>query len=198
MARPPLFPDQSAAGIAVDPRTLERVIPESKRSDGTVRKQLKIRPGFTPQEDVSRFRGSRQQAMDATALPKGHILGWVAPSAAASSKGKTATPPPNKNAKKRANARAKKSAEKAAIIKDNWEDEEEEEGEDATAADVKGTTEESKEGSSKTSSTNDTTTGSHAEDKPNRTPAPDSNLNPSSANQSAVELSDKLEKLQVK
>ncbi|KAG1820259.1 uncharacterized protein BJ212DRAFT_1245840, partial [Suillus subaureus] len=76
MARPPLFPDQSAAGIAVDPRTLERVIPESKRSDGTVRKQLKIRPGFTPQEDVSRFRGSRQQAMDATALPKGHILGW--------------------------------------------------------------------------------------------------------------------------
>ena len=35
MARPPLFPDQSAAGIAVDPRTLERVIPESKRADGT-------------------------------------------------------------------------------------------------------------------------------------------------------------------
>jgi partner of Y14 and mago protein len=35
MARPPLFPDQSAAGIAIDPRTLERVIPESKRSDGT-------------------------------------------------------------------------------------------------------------------------------------------------------------------
>ncbi|KAG1874508.1 hypothetical protein DFJ58DRAFT_721516 [Suillus subalutaceus] len=196
MARPPLFPDQSAAGIAIDPRTLERVIPESKRSDGTVRKQLKIRPGFTPQEDVSRFRGSRQQALDATALPKGHILGWVAPSAAASSKGKTATPPPNKNAKKRANARAKKNADKAAVIKDNWEDEEE--GEDEAAADVKVATEESKEGSSETSSTNDATTGSHTEDKPNRTAAPDSNLNPSSANQSAVELSDKLEKLQVK
>jgi partner of Y14 and mago protein len=197
MARPPLFPDQSAAGIAIDPRTLERVIPESKRSDGTVRKQLKIRPGFTPQEDVSRFRGSRQQAMDATALPKGHILGWVAPSAAASPKGQTATPPPNKNAKKRANARAKKNAEKAAIIKDNWEDEEGE-GEDETAVDVKVTTEESKEGSSKTSGTNDAATGLPTEDKPNRPTAPDSKLNPSSADQSAVELSDKLKKLQVK
>ncbi|KAG1755774.1 hypothetical protein EDB19DRAFT_1956635 [Suillus lakei] len=198
MARPPLFPDQSAAGIAVDPRTLERVIPESKRSDGTVRKQLKIRPGFTPQEDVSRFRGSRQQAMDATALPKGHILGWVAPSAATPPKGKTATPPPNKNAKKRANARAKKSAEKAAVIKDNWDDEEDGEDEVA-AADVKEATEESHEGSSKTGSTNDATTGSHTEDKPNRAAAPDSNIIPSStANESAVELSDKLEKLQVK
>lgn len=196
MARPPLFPDQSAAGIAVDPRTLERVIPESKRSDGTVRKQLKIRPGFTPQEDVSRFRGSRQQAMDATALPKGHILGWVAPSAATPPKGKTATPPPNKNAKKRANARAKKNAEKAAIIKDNWDDEED--GEDEAAVDLKVATEELKEGSSKTSNTNDAATGSHTEDKPNRASASDSDLNPSPANQSAVELSNKLEKLQVK
>lgn len=197
MARPPLFPDQSAAGIAVDPRTLERVIPESKRSDGTVRKQLKIRPGFTPQEDVSRFRGSRQQAMDSTALPKGHILGWVAPSAATPSKGKNATPAPNKNAKKRANARAKKSAEKTAVVKDNWDDEEE--GEDEAAADVKEATEELKEGSSKTSSTNDATTGSHTADKPNRAAAPDSNLNASSSgNQSSVELSHKLEELQIK
>ncbi|KAG1753963.1 uncharacterized protein EDB91DRAFT_1242922 [Suillus paluster] len=193
MSRPPLFPDQSAAGIAVDPRTLERVIPESKRLDGTVRKQLKIRPGFTPQEDVSRFRGSRQQAMDATALPKGHILGWVAPSAAAQPKGKAATPPPNKNAKKRANARAKKTAEKAAVIKDNWDDDEE--GEDEAAADVK---EAAEEGSSKTSSTNDATTGSHTTDK---AVAPDSISSPSStppADQSAVELSGELEKLQVR
>ncbi|KAG0709557.1 hypothetical protein DFH29DRAFT_2945 [Suillus ampliporus] len=195
MARPPLFPDQSAAGIAVDPRTLERVIPESKRSDGTVRKQLKVRPGFTPQEDVSRFRGSRQQAMDVNALPKGHILGWVAPSAAAQPKSKAATPPPNKNAKKRANARAKKTAEKVAAVKDNWDDEEEGEGE--AAADVKDAAEDLKEGSSKTSSMNDATTGSHTADKPNRV-APDSSSSSSSASQSAVDLSSKLEKLQVK
>jgi partner of Y14 and mago protein len=35
MSKPPVIPEKSLAGIAVDPRTLERVIPESKRSDGT-------------------------------------------------------------------------------------------------------------------------------------------------------------------
>ncbi|KAI9574596.1 hypothetical protein HD554DRAFT_1990029, partial [Boletus coccyginus] len=127
MSRPPLFPQQSASGIALDPRTLERVIPESKRPDGTVRKEIKIRPGFTPQEDVSRFRGTRQQAMDATALPKGHILGWVAPSSDAQPKAKAkgiSAPPPNKNARKRANQRARKAVEKSEAVKDSWEDEE--------------------------------------------------------------------------
>lgn len=93
----------------------------------SVRKEIKIRPGFTPQEDVSRFRGTRQQAMDATALPKGHILGWVAPSSDAQAKAKakgTSAPPPNKNARKRANQRARKTAEKSEAVKDSWEDEE--------------------------------------------------------------------------
>ncbi|KAH7908510.1 hypothetical protein BJ138DRAFT_351648 [Hygrophoropsis aurantiaca] len=127
MSRPPVFPDQSASGIAVDPRTLERVIPESKRPDGSVRKQLKVRPGFTPQEDVSRFRGTKQAQMDARALPKGHILGWVAPAGAAMTPTKPgAPPPPNKNAKKRQNQRARKAAQKEEI-RDNWEDEDEDE-----------------------------------------------------------------------
>ncbi|TFL05754.1 hypothetical protein BDV98DRAFT_475510, partial [Pterulicium gracile] len=79
---PPLDPSKTAAGIAVDPRTLDRIIPQSRRADGTVRKELKVRPGFTPQEDVQRFRGKKQSAMDAIQLPKGHILGWVPPSSA--------------------------------------------------------------------------------------------------------------------
>lgn len=59
--------------------------------------------------------------MDATSLPKGHILGWVAPSSESQQKAKGATaPPPNKNARKRANQRAKKAAEQ---VKDSWEDE---------------------------------------------------------------------------
>ncbi|KAF8312829.1 hypothetical protein DL93DRAFT_2059600, partial [Clavulina sp. PMI_390] len=73
---PPIVPERTTAGIAVDPTTLERVVPESKRADGSVRKEIKIRPGFTPQEDVGRFKTSRQQQREATALPKGHILGW--------------------------------------------------------------------------------------------------------------------------
>lgn len=34
MSLPPINPDKTAAGIALDPRTLERVIPESRRPDG--------------------------------------------------------------------------------------------------------------------------------------------------------------------
>jgi partner of Y14 and mago len=48
----------------------------------SVRKELKIRPGFTPQEDLTRFRGSRQQDAEKAALPKGHIIGWIPPSSA--------------------------------------------------------------------------------------------------------------------
>ena len=35
MSKPDLFPKTTAAGITVDPKTLERVIPESRRPDGT-------------------------------------------------------------------------------------------------------------------------------------------------------------------
>ena len=35
MSKPPLDPQKTLAGIAVDPQSLERVIPESKRADGT-------------------------------------------------------------------------------------------------------------------------------------------------------------------
>ncbi|EMD41068.1 hypothetical protein CERSUDRAFT_37833, partial [Gelatoporia subvermispora B] len=79
MSKPAIVPETTVSGIAVDPRTLERVIPETRRPDGSVRKERKIRPGFTPQEDVRRFRGTRQQQMDSTALPKGHIIGWTPP-----------------------------------------------------------------------------------------------------------------------
>jgi hypothetical protein len=35
MSLPPIQPDKTAAGIAVDPRTLERVVPETRRPDGS-------------------------------------------------------------------------------------------------------------------------------------------------------------------
>jgi len=122
MSLPPVNPEKSVSGIAVDPRTQDRIVPESKRVDGSVRKERKVRPGFTPQEDISRFRGSRQQQMDRTALPKGHIMGWVAPSSENQSK-KTSTI--SKSAKKNEKRREKKREEKERIIKDNWEDEDE-------------------------------------------------------------------------
>ena len=35
MSKPAIVPETTASGIAVDPRTLERIIPESRRPDGT-------------------------------------------------------------------------------------------------------------------------------------------------------------------
>ncbi|KAJ8502442.1 hypothetical protein ONZ45_g11756 [Pleurotus djamor] len=153
MSRPPINPEKTLAGITVDPHTLDRVIPESRRPDGTVRKQLKIRPGFTPQEDVRRFRGTRQAQMDAMALPKGHIVGWAPPSNTASKSGGSAnafpalgqstasssassTKPLSKAAKKNAKRKEKRGEQKAAPepVKDNWDDEDEDAGDAKTPA----------------------------------------------------------------
>ncbi|KAJ7179184.1 hypothetical protein C8R46DRAFT_1028783 [Mycena filopes] len=123
MSLPPINPSKTVAGIALDPQTLERVIPESRRPDGTVRKQIKIRPGFTPQEDVRRFRGTKQTQQDANALPKGHIIGWAPPPTSQASG--SATKPLSKSAKKNAKRREKKEDKKDETVADNWEDDEE-------------------------------------------------------------------------
>jgi partner of Y14 and mago len=137
MSRPPIDPDKTAAGIIVDPQSLDRVVPESRRADGSyvyrvhfptclliiltsVRKEIKIRPGFTPQEDVKRFRGTRQAQMDASALPKGHIVGWAPPTPK-----DEANKPMSKSAKKNAKRREKRDEKKATVIKDSWEDDDE-------------------------------------------------------------------------
>lgn len=125
MSKPDIIPKTTVSGIAVDPRTLERVIPESRRPDGSIRKEIKIRPGYTPQEDVSRFRGSRQQQMDRNSLPKGHILGWVPPSSAQPAKPLSKSA--KKNAKRKEKRDEKKAEETATKIKDSWEDDDEEE-----------------------------------------------------------------------
>jgi len=122
MSLPPINPDKSIAGIAVDPKTLDRVIPESKRPDGSVRKQIKIRPGFTPQEDIRRFRGTKQAHMDSNALPKGQIIGWTPPPSITKPGVVSGSAPLSKNAKKR----QKQKEKKAGAVKDNWEDEDEE------------------------------------------------------------------------
>ncbi|EIN10696.1 hypothetical protein PUNSTDRAFT_64750 [Punctularia strigosozonata HHB-11173 SS5] len=118
MSKPDIIPQTTSAGIAVDPRTLERVVPESRRADGSVRKERKIRPGFTPQEDVSRFRGSRQAQMDRNALPKGHIIGWVPPSAD-SQPVKTGL---SKSAKKNEKRKEKRKEAAQKKVAESWED----------------------------------------------------------------------------
>ncbi|WVQ79041.1 hypothetical protein IAT38_001133 [Cryptococcus sp. DSM 104549] len=83
MALPPLHPTKTAAGIIVDPQTLERVVPQSRRKDGTVRKEQKVRPGFTPQEDIGLFRSARRAAREGSAPSRPVVPG----------SGRTAEPP---------------------------------------------------------------------------------------------------------
>lgn len=102
-----------------------RPAPNPMRHTFSVRKELKIRPGFTPQEDVGRFKTSRQAQSEANKLPKGHIVGWVAPSSQSTSTAAASTPTPkvatvdadgnplSKAALKNAKRKAKKIAEAA-------------------------------------------------------------------------------------
>jgi partner of Y14 and mago protein len=90
----------------------------------SVRKQIKIRPGFTPQEDMKGFRTKRQTTIESNALPKGHIIGWVPPSSASSSAKATSSTSLTKSAKK--NLKRKKKREEARA---NWEDDDEDEDE---------------------------------------------------------------------
>ncbi len=94
-----------------------------------MRKERKIRPGFTPQEDVARFRSTRQQAVDARALPKGHIPGWAPPGAAASEKKELQS----KSAKKNEKRKEKRKEKRQEVVQENWDSEADE---DATADQV--------------------------------------------------------------
>lgn len=92
--------------------------------DARLRKEIKIRPGFTPQEDVNRFRGTKQSAMDSRALPKGHIIGWAPPPT--SIKPAAASGALSKNQKKNQKKKDKREAEVSQKIKDSWEDDDDE------------------------------------------------------------------------
>ncbi|KAJ3150114.1 hypothetical protein HDU86_006738 [Geranomyces michiganensis] len=50
----------------------DRVIPASRRPDGTVRKERKVRPGFVPQEDAARYSNAK---IEATKVPAGYVPG---------------------------------------------------------------------------------------------------------------------------
>jgi partner of Y14 and mago protein len=119
----------------------------------SVRKQVKIRPGFTPQEDVRRFRGTKQAQMDANVLPKGHIVGWAPPQGAtkpttndpSNPSTSSSTTPMTKAAKKNAKRKEKREKEKAEReVPDSWEDNDEQEQE-KTTTDEKASTQESVE-----------------------------------------------------
>ena len=81
------------SGIAVSDSG-ERHIPSSKRADGTVRREIKVRPGYKPPEDVEVYRNRTAEAW------KGRKSGAV-PGAEALGSATTGTSTASKNAKRR-------------------------------------------------------------------------------------------------
>ncbi|KDN52821.1 hypothetical protein K437DRAFT_253755 [Tilletiaria anomala UBC 951] len=110
MSKPQLFPETApASGIVSDPLTQQRVIPESRRADGSVRKERKVKPGFTPAEDVTKFRSSRQQEAERRKLPPGSVVGYIRPQPPASN---TASPSFTAGASAGLSKSAKKNAKR--------------------------------------------------------------------------------------
>ena len=52
----------TSAGITTDTTTGERHIPSSTRADGSTRREIRIRPGYRPPEDVERYKNPTAEA----------------------------------------------------------------------------------------------------------------------------------------
>ena len=149
-----------------------------------MRKERKIRPGFTPQEDVARFRSTRQQAVDARALPKGHIPGWVPPGAPTPEKKEAQSKSAKKNEKRKEKRKEKRQEE---VVRESWESDENEDvivtpsGKEAEAASAQAV---------------DGAAGQHAQDDPHEK-AEHAALKPASPESGVDAVVDKLDKLSV-
>ncbi|KAI9030543.1 hypothetical protein DFJ74DRAFT_702834 [Hyaloraphidium curvatum] len=63
-------PQPSAAGIVA--KDGERVVAATRRADGSLRKEIRIRPGYVPPEDVARYANQKVEGMK---LPEGYVVG---------------------------------------------------------------------------------------------------------------------------
>ncbi|KAJ5093243.1 Exon junction complex Pym [Penicillium angulare] len=116
----------SKAGITTDASTGERYIPSSLRADGSKRREIRIKPGYKPPEDVELYKNR------AAAAWKNRGKGGVPGAETLSSGDDKVTPPAdttsaNKNAKRReAKRKAKENetptsaTEKKGSDSDNW------------------------------------------------------------------------------
>ncbi|KAL2810813.1 hypothetical protein BJX63DRAFT_302179 [Aspergillus granulosus] len=97
----------SSSGITVNAVTGERYIPSSVRADGSKRKEIKVRPGYRPPEDVELYKNRAAEAWKNRSKPgvPGAVPG--AESLKENEAAKRGSAASNKNAKRR---EAKKKA----------------------------------------------------------------------------------------
>ncbi|KAJ5189611.1 Exon junction complex Pym [Penicillium cf. griseofulvum] len=105
------------SGITTDAQTGERYIPSSVRADGSKRKEIRVRPGYKPPEDIELYKNRAAAAWKTRA--KGGVPGAEALSTedktktAAIPTATTLTAASNKNAKRREAKRNAKETEEA-------------------------------------------------------------------------------------
>lgn len=116
----------SKAGITTDASTGERYIPSSVRADGSKRKEIRVRPGYKPPEDVELYK-NRAAAAWKNRGARGGVPGAEAPSSEDDKNAAPSTTASNKNAKRREAKRKAKEAggtdgtiEKKGSDSDNW------------------------------------------------------------------------------
>lgn len=102
----PSVPTPSKAGI-IETQTGERHIPSSVRPDGTKRKEIKIRPGYKPPEDVEVYKNRTADAF------KNRGSGGIPGADGLKDDTKDESSSNNKNAKRREARKKAKAAEDA-------------------------------------------------------------------------------------
>ncbi|OKL61491.1 hypothetical protein UA08_03426 [Talaromyces atroroseus] len=97
----------TSSGIVVDAVTGKRHVPSSTRADGSKRKEIRIRPGYQPPEDVKKYKNPSAEAW------KNRGAGGVPGAETVSTEIQSASAASNKNAKRREARKKAKAEEKA-------------------------------------------------------------------------------------
>lgn len=100
------------SGIVTDESSGERHIPESLRADGSVRKAIKVRPGYRPPEDVELYKNRTAETF--RNRYKGGVIGADTADEDTTPTSATSSAAANKNAKRR-EARKKAKAAEASV-----------------------------------------------------------------------------------
>ncbi|GAA5993776.1 hypothetical protein JCM11641_000916 [Rhodosporidiobolus odoratus] len=105
-----LFPGRTTAGIS-NTAEGDRVVASSRRPDGTYRKEIKIRPGFTPQEDVVLYRSRGAVESEHRKAVKGAVPGLTPPGLSTQVQVQAGTSGMSKAQKKNAKRKEKRQEE---------------------------------------------------------------------------------------
>jgi partner of Y14 and mago protein len=130
----PRFPAMSASrdsvassGITFDASTGERYIPSSVRADGSKRREIRVRPGYRPPEDVELYRNRAAEAWKNRGKAGVPGTEGLSKQPEQTEQTKTASAASNKNAKRREAKKKAKAADESdttegrdVVAIDNW------------------------------------------------------------------------------